>query len=304
MSSKHSKKNVSWVDQYLPKSVQPYAKLARLDKPIGSWLFAWPALWAVALSANPGKLPDISLLLIFAWWTVFIRGAACTINDYFDMDFDKKVERCKSRPLPSGLVSPAKGLLWFIIEQFSSVIVLYPVNRLAFEWGVYHVPLVVAYPLMKRITYWPQAFLGIMINWGVIVGSAAAKGSIDVHIATSLCFSGFFWTLIYDTIYAHQDKADDVKAGVKSTALRMGDKTIVWLTAFAIPCIGGLVAAGIYAEIGWLYFAFVVVAAGHLAWQIFTVDLSSPADCMNKFVSNQWYGAIVFLGIVLGRFYP
>ncbi|KAG9151460.1 hypothetical protein Leryth_015068 [Lithospermum erythrorhizon] len=294
-------KQPSWIEMYLPKEVRPYAHLARLDKPIGSWLLAWPAFWSVALAADLESLPK--MLAIFGWWAVWIRGAGCTINDYFDRDFDKKVERTKSRPLASGAVSPAQGLWWLAFQLFIGLGVLYQFNVLTLALAIVHVPFVFAYPLMKRITYWPQAFLGVMISWGALLGSSALKGSVVPSIAYPLYISSFFWTLVYDTIYAHQDKVDDAKAGIKSTALRFGDATKMWISWFGVGCIAALVIGGLILNIGLPYYVFVAIATGQLVWQIFTVDLSSPMDCGRKFVSNQWFGAIIFSGIFLGRMF-
>ncbi|GAA0175627.1 4-hydroxybenzoate geranyltransferase [Lithospermum erythrorhizon] len=294
-------KQPSWIDLHLPEIVKPYAHLARLDKPIGSWLLAWPAFWSVALATDLENLPK--MLAIFGWWAVWIRGAGCTINDYFDRDYDKKVERTKSRPLASGSVSPTQGLWWLGIQVFMGLGVLYQSNILTLALAILHVPLVFAYPLMKRITYWPQAFLGVMISWGALLGPASLQGTIVPKIAYPLYISSFFWTLIYDTIYAHQDKEDDSKAGVKSTALRFGDSTKVWITWFTVGCIGALVVGGVALEMGLAYYVFVAMGTVQLAWQIITVDLDSPIDCGRKFVSNQWFGAIIFCGIVQGRLF-
>nr|QDM39193.1 4-hydroxybenzoate geranyltransferase-like protein 05 [Lithospermum erythrorhizon] len=295
-------KRASWIDTNLPETFRPYAHLARLDKPIGSWLLAWPAFWSVALVTDDfGSLPK--MLAIFGWWAIWIRGAGCTINDYFDRDFDKKVERTKSRPLASGALSPAQGLCWLAIQLFMGLGILYQLNMLTLVLAILHVPLVFAYPLMKRITYWPQAFLGVMISWGAFLGPAALEGTIDPKIACPLYVASFFWTLVYDTIYAHQDKEDDAKAGVKSTALRFGDLTKQWVSAFAIATIIALALSGYNANISWPYYIFLAIGAGQLTWQIWTVNLSSPADCGRKFVSNQWFGAIIFAGVILGKLF-
>lgn len=154
---------------------------------------------------------------------------------------------------------------------------------------------------MKRFTFWPQAFLGLTINWGALLGWAAVKGSLEPAVVLPLYLSGVCWTLVYDTIYAHQDKEDDVKVGVKSTALRFGDNTKLWLTGFGTASMGLLTLSGLSADLGWQYYASLVAASGHLGWQIGTADLSSRTDCSKKFVSNKWFGAIIFSGVVLGR---
>ncbi|XP_059070545.1 uncharacterized protein LOC131061198 [Cryptomeria japonica] len=161
--------------------------------------------------------------------------------------------------------------------------------------------LVFSYPLMKRFTFWPQAYLGLTFNWGALLGWAAIKGSLDLDVVLPLYASGICWTLVYDTIYAHQDKEDDLKVGVKSTALRFGDQTKTWITGFSVACISGLILSGFNAGLGWPFYVVMTTAAGHLAWQIMTLDTLSRADCNRKFVANKWFGAIVFTGFLLGR---
>ncbi|XLS75267.1 hypothetical protein HN51_032132 [Arachis hypogaea] len=161
--------------------------------------------------------------------------------------------------------------------------------------------LVFSYPLMKRFTFWPQAYLGLTFNSGALLGWVAIRGSLDPRIVLPLYASGGFWTLVYDTIYAHQDKEDELKVGVKSTALHFGDSTKEWITGFGIACLSGLALSGYNAEISWPYYAFLAAASGQLGWQIWTVDLSSRADCNCKFNSNKWFGAIIFGGILAGK---
>ncbi|XP_021811414.1 4-hydroxybenzoate geranyltransferase 2-like [Prunus avium] len=295
----------TWIDLYLPRQARPYAKLARVDKPIGTWLFAWPCMWSIILAATPGvHLPDIKMLTLFAFGALFVRGAACTINDFLDRDIDAMVERTKSRPLASGVLTPFQGLCFLGFQLLLVLGFLLQLNNYSRVLGAAWLLLIFTYPLMKRMTYWPQAFLGLVISWGGLLGWAAVKGTIDLAIMLPLYISVVFWTLVYDTIYAHQDKEDDVKVGVKSTALRFGDSTKKWITGFGIICITSLALAGYNAEIGWAYYASVGVASGHLAWQILTADLSSPLDCNKKFVSNKGFGAIIFIGILLGRLFP
>ncbi|KAH1199539.1 4-hydroxybenzoate polyprenyltransferase, mitochondrial [Glycine max] len=234
----------SWVELYLPRKVQPYARLARLDKPIGTWLLLWPC-------QLPWLLPQ--------------------------------VERTKLRPVASGLLTPFQGLCFLGFQLLLGLGILLQLNNYSRVLGASSLLLVFSYPLMKRFTFWPQAFLGLTFNWGALLGWAAIKGSLDPSIVLPLYASGVFWTLVYDTIYAHQDKEDDLKVGVKSTALRFGDSTKEWITGFGIACLGGLAVSGFNAEIGWPYYASLAVASGHLGWQIWTVDLSSRADCNRKF---------------------
>lgn len=294
--------DISWVDLYLPRLVQPYARLARLDKPIGTWLLLWPCVWSITLAAPPGHLPDFKMLALFGCGAFLLRGAGCTINDLIDRDIDTKVERTKLRPVASGILTPFQGLSFLGFQLLLGLGILLQLNNYSRVLGASSLLLVFSYPLMKRFTFWPQAFLGLTFNWGALLGWAAIKGNLDPSIVLPLYASGVCWTLVYDTIYAHQDKEDDLKVGVKSTALRFGDSTKEWLTGFGIASLSGLALSGFNAELGWPYYAFLGVASGHLGWQIWTVDLSSRSDCNRKFVSNKWYGAIIFGGILAGRF--
>ncbi|XP_045798681.1 4-hydroxybenzoate polyprenyltransferase, mitochondrial-like [Trifolium pratense] len=292
---------VSWIDLYLHTSVQPYARLARLDKPIGTWLLLWPCVWSITLAAPPGHLPDLKMLALFGCGALLLRGAGCTINDLIDRDIDTKVERTKLRPVASGILTPFQGLSFLGFQLLLGLGILLQLNNYSRVLGASSLLLVFSYPLMKRFTFWPQAFLGLTFNWGALLGWAAVKGNLDPSIVLPLYASGVCWTLVYDTIYAHQDKEDDLKVGVKSTALRFGDSTKEWLTGFGIASLSSLALSGFNAELGWPYYAFLGVASGHLGWQIWTVDLSSRSDCNRKFVSNKWYGAIIFGGILAGR---
>ncbi|KAK7394935.1 hypothetical protein VNO78_15476 [Psophocarpus tetragonolobus] len=293
--------DTSWVDLFLPRQVQPYARLARLDKPIGTWLLLLPCMWSITLAATPGHLPDFKMIALFGCGALLLRGAGCTVNDLLDRDIDTMVERTKLRPVASGLLTPFQGLCFLGFQLLLGLGILLQLNNYSRVLGASSLLLVFSYPLMKRFTFWPQAFLGLTFNWGALLGWAAVKGSLDPYIVLPLYASGVFWTLVYDTIYAHQDKEDDLKVGVKSTALRFGDSTKDWITGFGIACLGGLAVSGFNAEIGWPYYASLAIASGHLGWQIWTVDLSSRADCNRKFVSNKWFGAIIFGGILAGR---
>nr|XP_016483498.1 PREDICTED: 4-hydroxybenzoate geranyltransferase 2-like isoform X2 [Nicotiana tabacum] len=304
-NSEEEKKNEqqkhSWIDTYLPQRIRPYAHLARLDKPIGTWLLAWPCMWSIALAATPGSLPDVKMMTLFGCGALLLRGAGCTVNDLLDRDIDTKVERTRSRPVASGVLTPFQGLCFLGFQLLLGLGILLQLNNFSRILGASSLLLVFSYPLMKRLTFWPQAYLGLTFNWGALLGWAAIKGSIDPAVVLPLYASGVFWTLVYDTIYAHQDKEDDLKVGVKSTALRFGDSTKEWISGFGLACISSLALSGVNADIGWPYYAFLTAASGQLAWQIWTVDLSSRADCNRKFVSNKWFGAFVFGGVLFGR---
>nr|XP_024660139.1 4-hydroxybenzoate polyprenyltransferase, mitochondrial [Maylandia zebra] len=284
-----------------PVHVQPYLRLMRLDKPIGTWLLYLPCTWSIALAANPGCFPDLGMLTLFGTGALLMRGAGCTINDMWDKDFDKKVSRTASRPIASGEISRMQALV-FLGGQLSLALgVLLCLNYYSIALGAASLSLVITYPLMKRFTYWPQFVLGLTFNWGALLGWSAIKGSCDWSVCLPLYFSGVMWTLVYDTIYAHQDKEDDIKVGVKSTALRFQEQTKPWLSGFVVAMMSGLVLAGVNAEQTLPYYAVLTGIAMHLTNQIYTLDINKPEDCWKKFVSNRNLGLLLFLGIVVGN---
>jgi 4-hydroxybenzoate polyprenyltransferase len=296
---------VTWVDTMLPTSMQPYARLARMDRPIGTWLLLWPCWWSTALAAPAGALPDVNLLALFGVGAFVMRGAGCTINDMWDADLDKKVARTAMRPLASGDVSQTQAL-GFLALQLStglSVLVSLPHTMYCFQLGAASLPLVVAYPLMKRYSNYPQAVLGLTFNWGAFMGYAAVHGTLDYPNVIPLYLSGVAWTMVYDTLYAHQDKVDDRKLGIKSTALTFGDNnTKPVLHAFALATYAGWLAAGYCGDVASLpFYAGVTGAYGHLLWQIQTADLEDPQNLGDRFRSNHTVGAIVFGSIVAGN---
>lgn len=276
----------------------PLWRLARLDRPMPTWLLLWPCLWSQALATPAGILPDWKLAALFGAGAVLLRGAGCTVNDLWDRDIDPRVERTRSRPLASGEISPAQAVGFLGAQLGLGLGVLLQLNDYTKVLGASSLALVGTYPLMKRVTFWPQAFLGLTINWGALVGYSAVAGSCDWGIVAPLYLSGAAWTLVYDTIYAHQDMRDDVKAGVKSTALLFAGNTRPILTAFAGLAGLGLATSGAAAGCGVPFFAGAAAAGGHLMWQVWTVDLESRHDCSAKFASNKWYGAIVYSSIL------
>lgn len=238
-----------------------------------------------------------------------MRGAGCTINDMWDSRIDSLVERTKSRPLAAGEVTHLQAWTWLGAQLYVGLAVLLQLNWYSIVLGASSLGVVVAYPLMKRITYWPQLVLGLAFNWGALLGWAALSPPPAWVVVLPLYAGSIFWTLIYDTIYAHQDKSDDVHAGVKSTALLFGDRgTKPILSAFSVASLALLAQAGIqaspvpsllsFAETHPAFMVSLGAAAGHLTWQISTLDLGSRPDCWRKFISNQHVGLIIFLGLL------
>lgn len=289
-----------WVDRLVPASLRPYCRLARLDRPIGTWLLLFPCWWSIALGAPAGGIPSIRLLVLFAIGALVMRGAGCTINDMADRDFDRRVARTASRPIASGAISMRRAFVFLGLQLLLGVVILLQLSPLAIVLGVASLALIVTYPFMKRVTYWPQAFLGLTFNWGALMGYAAATDRLDPG-PLLLYAAGIAWTLVYDTIYAHQDKEDDVLIGVRSTALKFGAASRRWLVFFAAIMLLLLAAMMIVADLGLFGWLALAGAAAHLAWQIATVDFDDPADCKGKFRANRWVGWILLAGIVLGR---
>lgn len=292
--------NTAGIVEAFPPSIQPYLRLIRFDKPVGTWLLYLPCTWSIALAASPGSLPDLKMLTLFGIGALVMRGAGCTINDMWDVDFDKKVARTVSRPLANSSVTHFQALVFLGAQLSVGLSILLLLNNYSIILGAASLGLVITYPLMKRITYWPQAFLGLTFNWGALLGYAAVQGSCDWSVCLPLYFAGINWTLIYDTIYAHQDKADDILIGVKSTALLFGDQTKFWLAGFSAVMLSSLVLVGINSAQTWPYYVGLGGVASHLAWQIKTLDISKSSVCLSKFKSNQWLGLILFASIVVG----
>ena len=289
----------SWVDRYPPRPARPYLKLARVEKPIGAWLLLWPCWWGLALAAA-GTWPDPWLLALFGVGSVVMRGAGCVVNDIADRDFDARVARTAARPLASGDLSVPQALVFLAALLAVGLLILVQMNAAAIWLGVASLALIAAYPFMKRVTWWPQAWLGLTFNWGALMGWAAATGALGWP-AAALYAAGIAWTLGYDTIYAHQDKEDDALVGIKSSALRLAERTRPWLFVFYAVAAALFGLAGALAGLAWPFYLGLAAAAAQLCWQAAAVDIDSPADCLAKFKSNKWLGLILFAAILAGQ---
>jgi 4-hydroxybenzoate polyprenyltransferase len=288
-----------WIDRFAPARWRPILKLARLDRPIGTWLLLWPCWWSVAMaSAAEGRLPPLGLLALFAVGALAMRGAGCTYNDIVDRDIDGRVARTATRPLASGAVTPRQAWALLVGLCLVGLAVLLQLGTTAIYLGLAALALVAAYPFMKRITYWPQAWLGLTFNWGALVGWAAATGELGWP-AVLLYLGGIAWTLGYDTIYAHQDKEDDLLIGVKSAALRLGGATRPALVVFFIAALSLWTAAGAMAGLHPVYLAGILGVAVHFGWQLTTCRFDAHADCLTKFKSNRFVGWLLFVGLLL-----
>jgi 4-hydroxybenzoate polyprenyltransferase len=289
-----------WVDRLVPEGLRPYLRLARIDRAIGTWLLLFPGWWSLALAAEPGRLPDGYVMVLFGIGALVMRGAGCTVNDMADRDFDSQVARTATRPLASGRLSTKQALVFLAVQLSVGFVILLQLQPLAIKLGIFSLLLVVAYPFMKRITWWPQAFLGLTFNWGALMGYAAVTDTL-AWPPVLLYAAGFFWTLFYDTIYAHQDKEDDALVGVKSTARLLGDRTRPWLYGFAAITVLLLMAVVTTAGLGWVAKLAVIGVAVHLAWQAIGCDFDQPKDCLAKFNSNRQIGWILLAGFIIAK---
>ena len=281
-----------WVDRYLPPFFRPYARLARLDRPIPVYLLLFPCWWSIALAAAPGGLPDIWLLFLFGLGSIVMRGAGCTFNDLVDRNYDRQVARTADRPIASGEIGIFGALVFLALQLMIGLLILLLLRPLAAGLGVASLLLVATYPFMKRITYWPQAFLGLTFNWGALMAYAAATGRID-PAPVALYGAGIAWTLVYDTIYAHQDKEDDALIGVRSTARLFGERSQSWIDAFYALALICMVAALIIAT--WkLWMALLLVPTGlHFYWQTRRLDVNDAQRCLTIFRANRDTGLLI-----------
>ena len=290
----------SWVDD-APRVLQPYLRLMRVDRPIGTWLLFWPCVFGLALGATAAgrSFPNPLYVLLTGIGSIVMRGAGCTYNDIVDHDYDAKVARTRGRPIPSGAVSIRAAWAFAIALSLVGFAILMMFNRFAIVTGAASLVLIACYPFMKRITWWPQAWLGLTFNWGVLFGFAAEAGQLAP--SAYLFYAGcFFWTMGYDTIYAHQDKEDDMLIGVKSYAIKLGAKTKTAMYAFYALALALMLAGGICAGLRVVFAASMLVAGAHLLWQIHALDIDRPLLCLKLFKANRDTGALIAAALVLG----
>jgi len=291
----------NWVDRLAPAPLRPYLRLARFDRPIGAWLLLFPCWWSQALASHASglSLPSLWYATLFLIGAFVMRGAGCTYNDIVDRDFDAGVARTRHRPIPSGQVSVWQAKAFMLALCLIGFLVLIQFNPTTIALGIASLALVAIYPFMKRFTYWPQLVLGLTFKWGALVGWTAVRGEIE--LAPVLLYAGaVLWTIGYDTIYAHQDKEDDLAMGLKSTAIRFGEATRPWLAVFYAGALGLWAAAMLAAGLrpGLVTVSGLALAAAVLAWQVATLDLGNPANCLQRFKSNRFVGWIVLATVL------
>ena len=287
-----------WVAR-LPSTWRPYAVLARLDRPIGVWLLFLPGLWSILLAKAP-VASTIWLITLFGVGSLVMRSAGCVVNDMWDRDMDRQVTRTAKRPLASGALGMRQATWFLAALLMSGLVILLQLNGFAQALGVGSLLLVALYPLAKRVTWWPQAALGVTFGWGAPMGHAAAVGTIDLA-ALTLYAAAFAWILGYDTIYAHQDREDDALVGVRSTARLFSRQTRPFLVACYTATVGLLGLSGWLAGLSPWFFLVLALPALLLAWQVATLDINDPQGCLQRFKLNREAGLLVATAILAGR---
>ncbi len=288
----------NWVDRYAPEPLRPYLRLARADRPIGVWLLLFPCWWSLALAeiSQGVPFPNLWSMFLFAVGAFVMRGAGCAYNDYVDRDIDAEVERTRSRPIPSGQVSPQQALVFTAALGLIGLVVLLQFNTFTVFLGASSLLLVLIYPFMKRFTYWPQLILGLAFNWGALVGWSSVHGSLG--LAPVLLYLGCIaWTIGYDTIYAHQDKEDDLLLGLKSTAIKFGEDTQIWLAGFYGAAVLLWAWAAFLSGAHLITFLTLALITLQLSWQVSSLDIEDEENCLRRFRSNRDVGAILMAGL-------
>ena len=288
----------NWVDRLAPVAWRPYLRLVRFDRPIGAWLLLFPCWWGQALAElSTGRAyPSLWYLVLFFAGAFLMRGAGCTYNDIVDRDYDANVARTAARPIPSGQVSVAAARVFLAVLGLAGLVILLQFNLFTIVLGAASLFLVAIYPFTKRFTYWPQLMLGLTFKWGALVGWTAVTGSLA--LAPIVLYVGcVLWTIGYDTIYAHQDKEDDLAIGLKSTALKFGDATPGWLVSFYTGAVVLWGIAGVLAGARFAFFLALGLASVQFVWQVATLNIADAGNCHARFKSNRWIGWLLFFGL-------
>ncbi len=280
----------------LARRLACYARLTRLDRPIGIYLLLWPTLWGLWIAAE-GK-PNIHVLVVFVLGVILMRSAGCVMNDIADRRYDPMVERTRQRPLATGEVSPEEALLVAGVIILIAFLLVLTMNKLTIQLAFVAVVLAGIYPFMKRYTYLPQFFLGLAFGWSIPMAFAAQTGDVP-RVAWVLLIANVLWSVAYDTIYAMIDREDDLKIGVKSTAILFDDADRIIIGIIQGMVIVTLVLAGNQAGLGLSFYLSLVIAAGLFVYQLMLIWQRQAANCMLAFLNNNWFGLTVFLGIVL-----
>jgi 4-hydroxybenzoate polyprenyltransferase len=288
-----------WTTNELPKilgTLQDYVRLMRLDRPIGIWLLLWPTLWAVWI-AGRGK-PDARLFIIFVLGTVLMRSAGCAINDYADRSFDPHVERTKERPLAAGRISTLEALILFAVLSMMALVLALQLNRLTLLLAVVGAFLALTYPFIKRFLSVPQLYLGLTFGWGIPMAFAAQLETVP-RVALLLLIANMLWVTVYDTIYAMVDREDDLKIGVRSTAILFGDSDRHIIAALQAMTLLALYLVGRMLHMGAWYHAGLIAGALFFVYHLWMIRARDRASCFRAFLNNNYFGMSVFIGILL-----
>ena len=278
-------------------------ELTRLNKPIGFMLLFWPCLWGLTLSYNFDLTLNVFIfyVLLFFSGSVLMRSAGCIVNDISDKTFDKLVERTKNRPIASGKISIRSAIIYSVVLCIIALLVLINFNKFTILMALASIPLAFTYPLMKRFTYWPQLFLGITFNYGLVLAWISIKNDISL-IPIIFYFGAIFWTLGYDTIYGYQDIKDDEIIGVKSTSIKFKNNPKKFILICYLTFIASLILIGVLMKFNLFYFLFLIIPIFQLIFfQIYKLNVNEPMSCLAKFKSNNFIGLIVFVNLLIGK---
>lgn len=286
-----------WVEHWLPRSWGPYARLCRLDRPVGTWLTLLPCLAAVVQAAD--GWPTVFRLFIFSLGALLMRGVGCTINDIWDRDFDLKVERTRFRPLTSGQVTLTKAVIFLFAQLAVCALLLLAINEYSRWLAVALVPIVIIYPLCKRFTYWPQVVLGIGFNWGMLMAWSDTQNVVPLA-GVAMWVGAVLWQVGYDSIYAYVDVRDDKMLGLHSTAMRFADKGKVWISGFYSVTVALWLYAGVAMDMHWAYYVVLAGIAAHFLWQMMVFNLARPDRNFMLFRANMGVGVLLVLAALAG----
>ena len=286
-------------------NVKLFIELTRLNKPIGYMLLFWPCIWGLTIAYEFTSELETYLfyILLFFLGAVLMRSAGCIVNDITDKNFDKLVERTKNRPIASGKVSVKLASFYSFILCGIAFLVLINFNFFTIWMALLSMPLAFSYPLMKRFTYWPQLFLGITFNYGLVLAWISVTNEISI-LPIIFYFGAIFWTLGYDTIYGYQDIKDDEIIGVKSTSIKFKNDPKKFISFCYLIFIGALILVGLLMNFNYFYFLFLFLPIGHLIFfQIYKLNVNEPLDCLFKFKSNNFLGLLIFINILIGKLF-
>lgn len=276
-----------------------YLKLGRWDSLIGFWLALWPSLIGLILASR--GIPPVKLVTIFVLGALVMRSAGCTYNDLVDKKIDSQVRRTQARPLAIGALNSYQAIIFLILQLFIGLVLLLQLNLAAILLGCGVLVLILIYPWMKRITYWPQVFLGLTFNSGLLIGWAAVYDGLNWRVVPWFVAMAL-WTILYDTIYAHQDLQDDLRIGIKSTAIKFGKYSREALAFLAVGVICCLIIGGVVCDLSSVFFAALVAVAGDLLRQVYWINFNDSASCRKYFLHNKWTGLLIAGSVLLGLF--